>query len=287
MQTPAAARGPSLLVRILVSLMLLATTTAAAGVARAQSPSVAPDLMASADMDAVVDFEAIQATPVSIDADPSGRSAVISVGTSIDAACAVVFGEDGTFGQLATDRDMAGAAHRDHQVVLGGLQPATTYVFRLQGSGIDGRLYRSQVYSFSTPAPPTSASADLAVGARIDDVSSEYSEAFSASNAVDGDPTTEWSTLGDGDSAFITLDLGRLVDISAVAFRTREMSDGSAITRTFTVTVDGTTLGPFPASKVVPVEVTAQVLRFDIEASSGGNTGATAIEVFGTEHAAP
>jgi hypothetical protein len=43
------------------------------------------------------------------------------------------------------------------------------------------------------------------------------------------------------------------------------------ITETFTVTVDGA--------------VTAQVLRFDVESSSGGITGASAIEVFGTSDA--
>jgi hypothetical protein len=73
------------------------------------------------------------------------------------------------------------------------------------------------------------------------------------------------------------------VDIGAVAFRTRQMSDGTAITETFAVTADGATFGPFPASGLVPLEVTAQVLRFDVETSTGGNTGATAIEVFEAE----
>jgi hypothetical protein len=236
-------------------------------------------------MDAVVDLDAILAAPVAVDLDPSGTAATISVTTTIDAACAVVFGEDETLGRLATDRDMGGSAHREHHVVLGGLEPGTSYVYRLQGSGIDGRLYRSELDAFTTPEASTSAPIDLAIGARVVDVSSEYSDAFAASNAVDGDPSTEWSSSGDGDDAFITLDLGRSVEVGAVAFRTRQMGDGSAITETFTVTVDGTDLGPFPASEVVPLGLTAQVLRFDVESSSGGNTGAVAIEVFGTSDA--
>ena len=236
----------------------------------------------------VRDFTDIQAGEVRIVPDPGGTLVTIEVGTTIDAACAVVFGEDETFGRLGTDVDMAAGGHRDHRVVLGGLEPGMSYVFRLQGSGTDGSLYRSEVYSFRTPVPASTTPEDLAIGATIVEVSSAYSAAFTAANAVDGDLSTEWSSNGDGDDAFITLDLGRVVDVTAVAFRTRQMSDGTAITETFTVTVDGAVLGPFPAGPdPVPLEVSAQVMRFDVESSSGGNTGAAEIGVFGTEHATP
>ena len=285
-RSPSGKRRPSprgrRLLLLLTGLLPLGLAGAVPGIALAQGPSTAPDRAATMDMDAVLDLDAILAAPVAVDLDPSGTAATISVTTTIDAACAVVFGEDDTLGRLATDRDMGGSAHREHHVVLGGLKPETSYVFRLQGSGIDGRLYRSQPESFTTPRASASAPSNLAIGARIVEVSSEYSDAFAASNTVDGDPTTEWSSRGDGDDAFITLDLGQPVDVGAVAFRTRQMGDGSAITESFTVTVDGTVLGPFPASEVVPLEVSAQVLRFDVESSSGGNTGAVAIEVYGT-----
>lgn len=274
--------GLSLLVSTSLGLMLLVAAPVTSGAATAPGPSGAPHTTA-ADMDQVVDFAAIQDGEVVIDLDPSGTSATITVATTIDAACAVVFGEDETLGRLALDADMGAAAHRVHRVVLGGLQPETSYVFRLQGSGIDGRLYRSQLFAFQTPERSAAAPLDVAIGAGIVEVSSEFSEAFAATNAVDGDPSTEWSSRGDGDDAFITLDLGRPVDIGAVAFRTRQMSDGTAITETFAVTADGATFGPFPASGLVPLEVTAQVLRFDVETSTGGNTGATAIEVFEAE----
>jgi hypothetical protein len=64
------------------------------------------------------------------------------------------------------------------------------------------------------------------------------------------------------------------------------MSDGSAITRTFAVVVDGRRrYGPFPAGNVVDqriarVSFTGRRLRFDVVTSSGGNTGAAEIEVF-------
>jgi hypothetical protein len=249
---------------------------------RAQGASTEPGPPLPASIDEVIDFALIQAGGVAVDVDPSGTSATITVGTTIDAACAVVFGEDETLGRLALDQDMGGGAHRDHRVVLGGLQPGRSYVFRFQGSGIDGRLYRSQLHTFMTPTPAASAPVDLARDAHVVEVSSEYSDAFAATNAIDGDPATEWSSRGDGDDAFIILDLGRPVDVTAVTFRTRQMSDGTSITETFTVTVDGTTHGPFPASELVTVAFRAETLRFDVETSTGGNTGAAAIEVYGT-----
>jgi hypothetical protein len=64
------------------------------------------------------------------------------------------------------------------------------------------------------------------------------------------------------------------------------MSDGSAITRTFAVVVDGRRrYGPFPAGNrfdphIVPVSFMGRFLRFEVVQSTGGNTGAAEIEVF-------
>jgi hypothetical protein len=64
------------------------------------------------------------------------------------------------------------------------------------------------------------------------------------------------------------------------------MSDGSAITRTFALVVDGRgRYGPYPAGNrvephVVPVSFTGRILRFEVVQSTGGNTGAAEIEVF-------
>lgn len=231
----------------------------------------------------VRDFAEIQSGDVAIVLDLAGTLATVEVTTTMDAACAVVFGEDPSFGRLATDPTMAGGGHRDHRVPLGGLTPDTAYVLRLQGSGLDGNLYRSRIHGFRTPAVSTTASADLAIGARVVDVSSEFSTAYAATNAVDGDLSTEWSSMGDGNGASITLDLERVVDVTSIAFRTRHMGDGSAITDTFSVTVDGQEYGPFPAGpEPVPVRFTGQTLRFDVDTSTGGNTGAVEIQVYGS-----
>lgn len=217
--------------------------------------------------------------------DPSATVATLTIRTTVDAVCAVVYGEDGPSGGIATDHDMGGGAHADHQAVMTGLRPETTYQYRLQGVAVDGNLYRSEVFTFTTPAPAENAHGEnLAQGAEVVDVSSEFSSSFAATNAVDGDVSTEWSTEGDGDGddAYITIDLGQETAITAVAFRTRSMGDGSSIAETFTVETAETTFGPFPAGEAVEVSLTARQLTFRVESSTGGNTGAVEIEVYGS-----
>lgn len=236
------------------------------------------------DPDGVVPFQVIAVAGPDVEVDPSGTFAVLTVETSIDAICAVAYGVGEPKGSIATDQEMEPAGHRAHRVVLSGLESDAEYSYRLQGVGADGRLYRSETFTFRTPpAVASSLESNLARGATVLEASSEFSAAFTASNAVDGDLSTEWSSRGDGDDAWITIDLQSETQVGAVAFRTREMDDGTAITEAFTVTVDGeTTLGPFPAGPD-PVEVafSGRVIRFDVAASTGGNTGAVEVEVYG------
>ena len=241
----------------------------------------------SADEQEILAAEQVFAEEPVVVPDPSGTSATLQVSTTLDMACAVVFGRDESLGDgIATDTDMAGGAHTDHQAVMRGLEPDTEYFFRVQGSGADGRLYRSELMTFRTP-PAGAADApgeNVASGAEVVGVSSEFSDSFAASAAVDGNLGTEWSSAGDGDDAWITIDLGRPVDVVGVALRSRSMSDGSSVIETFTVTVDdGETYGPFDAGTTAVVNeiaVTGEVLRIDAERTSGGNTGAAEIEVY-------
>lgn len=212
---------------------------------------------------------------------PSGTSATLTVATRVVAVCAVAYGETEALGHLATDQDMGGVGHAEHAAVLTGLAPDTEYFYRLNGVGPDGRVYQSELMTFRTPPGDASSggAGNVAIGATVVDVSSEFSAAFAAANAVDGDLATAWSSRGDGDDAFITVDLGRTVRVIAVGFETRSMIDGSAVTDTYTVTADNATYGPFDAG-VAAVEFTARVVRFDVEVSTGGNTGAHEVQVF-------
>jgi hypothetical protein len=232
---------------------------------------------------------------VSVRADPARPDrAVLQLTTTQPMICAVVWGETDGFGRMNNSLDMNGGGLTRHDVVLPGARPGVPYRFIVQGTTADGTLYRSAVATFTIPASvPSDApagtadgyGADLARSARVVAVSSEYSPSFAAANAVDGDPGTEWATRGDGDRAFITLDLGTPRRIAAVEFITRSMADGTAIASAYTVTVDGgRVLGPFPAGTLPvprpsPVGVTGRVLRFQVTASSGGNTGAIEVRV--------
>ena len=234
----------------------------------------------------VGDFSEIQSGEVMITPDESGTTASLTVATNIDAVCAVSYGSTEDLGSLSTDQDMGGGAHDDHQAIMTGLAPETTYYYRLQGVGSDGRLYSSDLMTFTTPVAAESGAPgpNIAVGGTVVDFSSQFSDAFAAPNAIDGDLGTEWSSGGDGDDAFIAVDLGEAVAIVGVGFRTREMSDGTSIANSFTVTIDGETYGPFPAGPGLAIgelSTVGRVVRIDVDTSTGGNTGAVEVEIYG------
>ena len=214
------------------------------------------------------------------------RSAVIAVTTTIDLACVVVFGPDDGFGRMALDQQMGGAAHQDHRVVLSGLEPDTAYVYRFQGSAPDGRLFASEILSFRT-APEAS---DARFGATVADLravdaSSEFSAAFAAGNAVDGDGGSEWSSAGDGDDAWIEIELPGPTRLSGIGVWTRTMTRSARIERFTVRTEDGSTFGPFELPDAnglhrFPLDATAERLRLEVEASTGGNTGLVEFEVY-------
>lgn len=239
----------------------------------------------SSDATAPEPIDSILASDIDIAVDPSGTSATLSVVTEIPVACAVIYGTDDSYGSLAVDNDMQGGAHDDHRPLLTGLTPDTEYRYILQGSDAAGTIYRSEPMTFRTPPAAENAfGTNIAPGGTVAAVSSEFSPSFAATNAIDGDLASEWSTAGDGDDAFIEIDLGESRAITAVAFRTRQMSDGTAITDTFTVTIDGRVFGPYPTGAdpaVLDEPVTGRLVRVDADVTTGGNTGATEIEIYG------
>ncbi len=243
----------------------------------------------------VRDFSEIQSSDFdfSVGADGVAR---MTVTTDVEAACSIAWGEDENLGFLHTDLDMNGGAHQKHEVILVGAVPGETYNFRVQGAVPDGTLFQSPISTFTLPELPEGDAgmgdggelhgANLAEGATVLDVSSIFSGSWAGENAVDEDMTTEWATSGSGDDAFIEIDLGSPQDIVGVEFITRSMSDGTAVTTEYTVTVDGgETFGPFSAGNpsdamFAEAEFTGQVLRFEVAASTGGNTGAIEIRAF-------
>jgi hypothetical protein len=246
-----------------------------------------------ASSDGVRPFSEVQVGEFVFEADPTNpERAIFRVTTTEPMICAIVWGETDEFGNLNNSLAMSGTGIVEHDVFLPGAEPGRTYYFRVQGSTADGTLYRSDTATFTIaadeaqpPAETVDGGENLAVEATVLDVSSEFSDGFAAANAIDGSGTTEWSSAGDGDDAFITIDLGAERDIAGVEFVTRSMPDGTAIAETFTITIDdGDTFGPFPAGTPVEPEVAAvdtagRIVRFDVDASTGGNVGAVEVRV--------
>ena len=246
----------------------------------------------------VTDISAIlDSGPTAVDI--SGTSATISAHTSIDVVCSVAYGTTDEYGNLATDTDMAGGGHSDHRPRLVGLEPDTVYHYQLAGMDADGTVYRSEDLTFRTAAADPEAAGNtagrnialLSEGARLVDTSSnfggaQHSETWGGNSALDGDPATQWSSDGDGDDAWIEIELEAKTLVTRLGFWTRSMVTSARIISFQVVSDDGTVAGPFTldgASSVhyFQTSITASHLRFEVVESTGGNTGAVEIEVYG------
>ena len=260
------------LATVLAAVVLLTGPGAALAQADAAFPSVRP----------VEPHLANDLVPVEI----GPRTAVLEIATTIDLACVVVYGPDQDFGQLALDQQMGAAAHRDHRVVLTGLEPDRTYRFRLQGSAPDGRLFASAVGSFRTPPDDGDARfGDRVDGLRAVAASSEFSAAFAAGNAVDRDGGSEWSSRGDGDGAWIEIALPGPTELSGVGVWTRTMATSARIERFEIATNDGRTFGPFELPDAnglhrFALDATTERLTLRVVDSTGGNTGLVELEAY-------
>jgi hypothetical protein len=240
-------------------------------------------------------FREVQRGEFVFEADPLDPArGVFRVETTEPMICAIVWGETDGYGRFNNSLSMNGTGIVEHDVLLPDIEPGRRYHFVVQGTTADGTLYRSEPGTFSIEdaglppegAPEVAVGENLALGATVVEVSSEFSASFAGGLAIDGDLATAWSTAGDGDDGSITIDLGAPQRVAAIEFVTRSMADGSAITSRFTVSVDGgEPLGPFPASspgvgRVVEIDVIGRLLRFEVDESTGGNVGAVEIRVF-------
>ena len=227
------------------------------------------------------------------------NSATVLAVSDIDLVCAIAYGTTTDYGQIATDSDMAGVGHSDHHPLLVGLQPDTLYHYRLGGLGPDGTVYRSRDYTFRTPPADTGAlqqpgGDNLALfskGARVVGTSSNFgggdnASTWGANNAIDGDPQTQWSSDGDSNDAWIEIELPAETHVTSLRFWTRTMGSSAQISSFRVVTDRGEVAGPFTLDDATSLhtfttDLTAKRLRFEVTDSSGGNTGAVEIEIYG------
>lgn len=216
------------------------------------------------------------------------------VGT-VPLACTLLYGETPDFGSASIDPNMNGATIIEHNPLMLGLEPETTYYYRVQGSDSNGNFYVGEMSTFITPPQSDEGTANLLSpenGAQILGVSSNFGGqdndgTWGILSALDGNPNTAWSTAGDGSGAWVEIQLGQRSHISQIEFWTRFMTDGSAQAFQFTVTTEtGAVYGPFSLPDpdqpyTFDVDFETETLRFDITDSSGGNTGAVEIAVYG------
>ncbi|MCH8206312.1 MAG: discoidin domain-containing protein [Chloroflexi bacterium] len=230
-------------------------------------------------------------------ADLNADSAVLVAVTDRKVVCAVAYGLTEEYGAVSADRDMAPQGHTDHDHLLVGLQPDTVYHYRWSLFAPDGRAFQSKDMTFRTPVAETSSSqagnnlALLTEGARVVGTSSVYGggdngSTWGGDRAVDGDPSMAWSSDGDGDDAWIEIELPAEIHVTSVGFWTRTMGTSAEIFSFQIVTDDGETHGPFRLDgpgelQYFDADLTARRLRFEVIQSSGGNTGAVDIQVFG------
>ena len=144
---------------------------------------------------------------------------------------------------------------------------------------------------FAAPAVKGENVALIEMGAKVAGVSSNYGDGandstFGADNALDGNPSTEWSSDGDGDDGWIEIELPAETHITSIGFWARTMGTSAEVFAIQVVTDRGEVDGPFELDDSATIhyfdtELTAKRLRFEVIDSSGGNTGAVDIEVYG------
>ncbi len=236
----------------------------------------------------------------------SPTRALVRFDTNVPTTCKAEYGtsEENLDFEASDPSMMPNQLAENHNVPLEDLAPQTTYFYRAKATDENGVTARSDIHAFTTlPAPDASAMTNVALatmGTRVAHVSSNFGDgamvkvgndsAWGANNAIDGSVTTEWATADDGDDAFIELDFGQARTISGVGFRSRRMTDGSSIIRSFLLVLpDESVLGPFDTPDPdqfyafdFDPPVTTQTIRLEAFATTGGNTGAKEIQFFST-----
>jgi hypothetical protein len=222
------------------------------------------------------------------------HSARIIFKANIPVVCNVAFGTDTSYGRLAV-MAMTGPL-TDHDVQLLGLEPSSTYHFKVTVTDVASNIYQSEDLTFTTikddgEAQPEGRNVAAAPeNAEIIGVSSNWGgggldSSFGGNSAIDGNPTTEWSSNNDGDEAWIEIEFDQRYDLNVIGFWTRTMGNSGQISSFNVITGDGQELGIFdlPDASTIyyfEVQVQAKKLRFEVINSSGGNTGAVEIEAY-------
>ncbi len=224
------------------------------------------------------------------------KSATISFDTGVPTVCNAAFGETTAYGQVATIPMLSGAT-LDHVLTFAGLEPGTTYHYRITTTDIEGNVYQSEDFTFTTEAAQAGEEQTnwlaLEMGAAVAESSSNFGgasndEPWGADNAIDGSAGTAWSSNGDGNDAFLLVELAGPTQIEMLEVHTRTMPNDTAQIFSFTVTDDqGQSHGPFELPDATQpysfaVDFVTSLMRFDVVDSNGGNTGFVELAAYGS-----
>lgn len=231
----------------------------------------------------------------------TANRAVIKFDTTIPTTCEAQYGTSkGELNKTARDPNMAeGSFELVHEVPVEDLASGTAYFYRAKAADASGLIQYSETLSFTTLAGTPAGSAinvaSLNQGAIISEVSSNFGgsgsgndSAWGANNAIDDSMSSEWATNGDGNNAYLVINLSREFVLTGVGFRSRKMGDGSSIITSFKlVFADQSERGPFLTpdpdqsySFDFESPIKSQQVKFVALTTTGGNTGAKAIQIF-------
>lgn len=213
------------------------------------------------------------------------------------ALASTAFGKTEKFGRQI--RSARTEPFRERELKVLGLKTGAKYFTETILINSKGKLFRSKKRTFETLKEPDDEVnygknwASLTQGASISSVSSNWgsdpSGPFGASNAIDGDPGSEWSSQGEGNDAWIEVKLPDRIKITAIGFWTRTMGNTGQVSKIRVLTGKGKLLGEFSipsANEVYRFQTethTTDLVRFEVLKSSGGNTGAREIKVYGSK----
>ncbi|KAH8084977.1 hypothetical protein JL720_7685 [Aureococcus anophagefferens] len=243
---------------------------------------------------------------------------VLSATTPLATACGAAFRVSGAgaFSLYFSEAMDPGTPSLDHDVALAagesdgevrffaflpfgrGVYVSATYALAAATVYVAGRVSRRGGDDYHPEAEDGSgdcASNNVALasaGASVAAVSSNYgggssSSSYGADKAIDGSDSSQWSSDGDGDGASITIALPSATDVVGVGFYSRSMTN-SAVIQTYEVrSADGEVLATCAlpdADALYACDVAAdgaESLTFAAVSTTGGNTGARTVEVYG------
>lgn len=233
-----------------------------------------------------------------LSASVNGTVVLSKFSTSVKGRNAFVLSEQGNPSSSFVQRAYSLSLISNHNLTYSGLQPGKNYTLQAYFKEDNGLVwYRTQVVNFSIAKVEVPVEREnvalLSKGATVK-TSSNWANggpdsSFGANKAIDGSDSTEWSSNGDGNNAWIQVTLPQSVEVSGFGLFTRRMTDGSSIVKSVKITNqdNGSTIGTFSLKSEFEKEiisldkyVTAKVFQFDVETSTGGNTGFKTVDIY-------